>query len=247
MKIAVLGDGPAGMFAAHAAISLGHDVRIFSGKKTYIIKSHRSLLQLPIPQAYGRGFTVDYQMIGRPEEFRAKGGRREDAVVSTESRWSLEQAFDVVNRLYGHLVLPWDESVDWIPETFDKIVSSVSAKSLCRDPSHEFEGDLVFFNYSAPSRLGDRDNIVLASGSSVQPWTVACRVEGAEYTEYPLSVLQDSPMATVFGDRAVHQDVVPKSTTCDCYPHIIRIGPLGRWDGGVSYDNGYYRTKKELS
>lgn len=265
MKVAILGCGPSGMFAAHAAVEEGHDVRIFSKPRKSFMRGAQYLHE-PIPGLSEDPFSIDYRIKGSVDGYREKvygpGSEVEvspETLIGVHSAWDIREAYDAAWDRYSGLILPWDAQKDWIPQTFDLVFSTIPATLLCSsmDKSEltteeeleaakcKFSSETILSTSKAPHPLGEEDNVVLCSGGD-DFWYRAARIHGWETTEYPMSIIKRFPREVLFGDDLVHEVVKPISTTCICRPEIIRSGRYGKWTKGVLSHESYFDMKEVL-
>lgn len=259
MRVAILGAGPAGLFAAHAAVQHGHDVHIWSkgdadGTGATPRKSHMrgaQYLHRPIPGLSGEPFMLDYRLEGDIAGYKAKVyGDMSDVHVSPESlvgeaeAWDIREAYDKAWELYGSSVMPLDLAVPEAGEVleamiaeYDLVISTVPAKLLCYDFTHEFLSTKIWStDYVKPIGAFERprvDNLVVCSGLVDDWWYRQSRIQGWENTEFPEN---RKPNGKVWGV------IKPVRTTCDCYPEITRMGRYGEWKKGVLSHESYYDT-----
>lgn len=178
-RAAVLGCGPAGLFAAHGLKQAGWSVQIFSNKR----KSHMygaQYLHAPIP-----GLTPDdeepqeinYQLQGTPDGYRDKVYGMQPVQVSPQTlnqrhmSWDIRAAYDRAWELYGPLVHDVEIDYQWMgigkfsdgppdPTTemlslpgLDLIVSTIPMTDLCyQDDEHLFHSTQIWAIGDAPDR-----------------------------------------------------------------------------------------------
>lgn len=176
---AVLGCGPAGLFAAHGLIEAGWNVRIYSKKR----KSHMygaQYLHAPI-----RGLTPDgeepqeirYTLTGAIDGYRDKVYGSTPVQVSPQTlnqlhqSWDIRAAYDRAWDLYEPLINdveigPQFLGIGWFSDgppdpvhemlalpTFDLIVSTIPLPELCyRDDEHLFHSTQIWAIGDAPDR-----------------------------------------------------------------------------------------------
>lgn len=242
------------MFAAHAAVQMGHDVTIFSKSR----KSHMrgaQYLHRPIPGLSGEPFQIDYRFEGEIEGYRKKVyGDMSDVVVSPQTltgvadAWDIREAYDEAWDLYSGLVHEYDADLDrnhgWVVlkaiiVDYDVVISTIPARLVCGDDSHAFTSTKIWSTDFVKSIgvFGEEpkvDNIVVCSGFEDDWWYRQSRIHGWENTEYPFSRMP--PAKQVW---AVEK---PVDTTCDCFPQILRQGRYGLWRKGVLSHESYYNT-----
>lgn len=261
MKVAVLGCGPSGLVAAHAALSAGADVTVYSRKR----RSHifgAQYLHAPIPGiSHDFPITIEYKLRGEVSEYRRKvyGMHGLETEVSPETMKPFHEAWDL-RRAYGILYLSWEsEIVDTILRPgvirsiiidHDLTISTIPANVLCGDMSHYFHSTEVWAVGDAPE-LGARvpavytvpEGQVVCTGLREDNWYRSSNIFGHCTTEWPSreAALRDGIVAR---GGFVEGALVPKpiGTTCDCwteYPGFMRAGRYGMWKKGVLVHNVY--------
>jgi hypothetical protein len=256
MKIAILGCGPSGMFAAHAAAEEGHTVRIFSiPNKTSVFGG--KYLRSPIPGLAEDKFKIDYRTMGSLEKIEDRVG---EVVVGVYDGWNLRSAYWDAWDKYRNLILPWDAQRDWIPQTFDMVFSTIPAPLLClsNDKSgitveEELEGTRCKFSSETilsvsgtPRVLGSDKNVILCTGGD-EFWFRASRINGQEITEYKSDILDRFPRIAIFGyGQSVRKTIVPSESTCTCRPEIVRSGTYGLWSSEALSHESYDDMKEAI-
>jgi hypothetical protein len=256
--VAILGCGPAGLFAAHAAVLGGANVTVFSkARKSYMRGAQ--YLHRPIPGLSRNPFQVEYKLRGSVEGYRKKVyGDMDDILVSPQSlvgvadAWDIREAYDAAWSLYGDRVTSVDFSTMGAKEPFmqslvsnwDLVISTIPAPVLCSFPSlHSFTGQKVWvtenlkslgdFHYGSDNLLSD--DLVVCSGDPDDWWYRQSRIQGWENTEFPHDQKPNFP-------GLVHEVTKPLTTDCTCHPGIIRAGRYGMWQKGVLSHEAYDKT-----
>lgn len=258
LRVAILGCGPSGLFAAHAAYGLNCQVDILSKPRKSFMRGAQYLHQ-PIPGLSRDPFQIDYRLEGSAEGYRAKVYGEDSTVdvspeslVGTHDAWDIREAYDASWDLYKNDITPWniDHGVLGFPMSdYDLVLSTVPAKLLCTNqwthegnPSRcEFESEKIWStNYV--KRFGTfadaaTDNVVVCSGEPDDWWYRASRIHGWENTEFP-------------ADRRPPGDVweveKPISTSCYCHPGILRLGRYGQWTKGVLAHDSFYNAEEAI-
>jgi hypothetical protein len=194
LKINILGCGPAGIFAAHAAVEAGHDVTILSIPR----KSHMrgaQYLHRPIPGLSpdeDAPFQIEYALRGTIDGYREKVyGDRDvdvsvDSLVGKHDAWDIRKAYDAGFDRYQHLIRDFTFSTDpdvpqmELPEA-DLTFSTIPAKLLCQDDACAWESEWIwstdsvrgahrsmYFNEDFDGTF--QDNKVLCSGDPDDFW-----------------------------------------------------------------------------
>jgi hypothetical protein len=122
---------------------------------------------------------------------------------------------------------------------FDLVVSTANAQALCMrrgDAQHQFEFKAVQVTPVAEYPNQPANTIIFNAGGQ-HGWVRSSRIFGAEVTEWPLS-------ATPPRQSRIIQK--PISSTCNCYPHVLRTGRFGAFRNEVWVDTAYWDTYTAL-
>lgn len=238
MKILILGCGPAGLIAAHAAIKRGHTVSIASKPRKSRMNGAQ-YLHAPIPDANkAPEFTINYQLAGPVEGYRDKVyGPDSDIEVSPQSlvgqhpAWDIREAYDWLWDEYKQLITIWDATPDRLlsrmrTERPHQVISTVPAPLLCAR-RHNFEYATVFASEFAHGQL--RDNTVLCQGDPLISWYRASMIQGHQNTEWP-GLYKPAPDMAM---SRIWEVTKPIKTDCKCFPAVTRLGRYGQWKKGV--------------
>lgn len=245
MKVAVLGCGPTGLIAAHAAAINGEEVHIFSkARKSEMFGAQ--YLHMPIPGATPTDAKhIDYILYGDPDAYRRKVyGDDYNGTVSPEEytgeseAWDIRATYDELWRMYAqyiHDVIIDPLALDEIMPDFDLVISSVPAPVLCR-----FHG-MHAFHYKEIWALGDApergqsvpydcpDNTVICNGNDSPSWYRMSKLFGYKTVEW-------SNVKPPFPVAAARK---PLYNNCDCFPEVMRVGRFGKWTKGVLTHHAY--------
>ena len=257
MRIAVLGCGPAGMFAAHAAAEEGHTVDILSKARKSFMRWAQYLHE-PIPGLSGDPFKISYELVGEVDIYRNKVYGDGEVQVSVETlvgvadAWDIREAYDAAWSLYEDRIFDWDAASHGIPSDVDYelVFSTIPAKALCQghDPALpkflrcEFSSQMVLSTALAASSISNRDNVVVCSGDVKDLWYRTSRIHGWETSEYGDFVGKDAIPTGV----KVWEVEKPISTDCRCHPWVVRSGRYGKWTKGVLAHESYNDMKEAL-
>jgi len=250
MKVLVLGAGPAGLMAVHAAAISGHDVRVVSkNRKSYMRGAQ--YLHLPIPMVSGAPFTIDYRLEGTVDGYRDKVYGDPRVIVSPESlvgqhnAWDIREAYDNLWALYSSFIYDKDlgpENIKAVLEEHgpDVVINTVPRPVLCVDPAHLFGAEKVWVTETFRGEH-DAENTVICSGERDIPWYRTSRIHGWENTEYP------SHTKPPLSAAKLHEVVKPLKTNCDCDFGMgpggwINAGRYGTWTKGVLAHSAFYDT-----
>jgi hypothetical protein len=239
MRIAVVGSGPAGLLAAHCALQLGaSEVKIFSNGGKSILYGAQ-YLHAPIP-----GITthipvalVDYQLKGSVEGYRAKVyGDSWDGRVSPDeygneephAAWDIRAAYSKLWVMYGNLVRSERCNSNWIFQNrrHDIVFWTAPATHLCQDLTHEFKSQMILARGDGTSSYDVEryapHNTIMCSGRPEDRWYRISNILGHKTVEWSIR-------ERIAGSVQVRK---PLSTTCNCWPQIVRLGRYGAWRKG---------------
>lgn len=249
MKVAVLGCGPAGLMAAHAAASLGVPTVVMSRKRKSPLYGAQ-YLHAPIPNVTDRDarVTVDYRLVGSVDDYRRKVyGRWWDGTVSPEDleeeheAWDIRSTYDRLWDMYQDAIVDVDvdgPSVKKVQEHFDLVVNTIPLNSLCMNPSHVFKSQEIMAAGDAPD-LGIQlnrmytcpPNMVVCNGEDSPLWYRMSNIFGHMTVEWPGG--SNPPVSTAAVVRK------PISNNCDCLPGVLLAGRYGSWTKGVLSHDSY--------
>lgn len=260
VNILILGCGPAGLMAAHAAAMWGHDIKIVSRKRKSEMYGaqylHREIPDLDC----GRPALIDYVLQGTADGYRRKVyGPNYTGSVSVEdleerhTGFNIRKAYDDLWDMYGQYVV--DERIDGkdlvaggkLAELgANLVISSIPLPLLCmKQEEHGFQSQEIWAIGDAPER-GTFDpvkaaptNSVVCNGEPDVGWYRSANVFGRSTTEW--ATRRKPPY------EAVAQVVKPLKTNCDCHPDMMRIGRYGKWQKGVLAHTAFYDVEEKLS
>lgn len=254
-RAAVLGCGPAGLFAAHGLVEMGWDVTILSNKRRSEMFGAQYLHE-PVHGLAEVGTVLKYELLGTPEGYRRKvyGDAPVDS-VSPELYKGYQQVWDI-RAAYYDAWSQYHERIIHLPEingtdlrslletnAYRLILSSIPAPALCK-LGHQFQSARVWAIGDAPERgifspVDLRADKVICNGEKSPGWYRASHVFGYNTTEWPGgSKPPISDVASV---------VKPTSTNCDCWVDsgvFHRIGRYGTWTKGVLSHEAYLKAKE---
>jgi len=274
-RIAVLGSGPAGMFAAYAALRAGYEVDLVTQRQTPSTMFGAQYLHAPIPGLTGESFVINYQLQGTIEDYALKvygdPARADETspakLLGEHHAWDIRAAY----REAWEYAAP---AVNWIirrvepgtlpslvgRKTHRLLVSTIPARILCISPeTHTFSsaeiyavGDAPDLHQYCPVNVGH--NVVVCNGEKSPGWYRASNVQGWKTAEWP-----SHSRPPVNGLARV---LKPTATNCDCWGFrqegipsamttigvkMLRAGRYGTWTKGVLSHEAYYWTSHELS
>lgn len=258
---AVLGCGPAGLFAAHAFIEAGWDVDIYSNKRRSEMFGAQYLHE-PIPGLHAVETTIRYVYRGDAESYARKvyGDVKVDSVSfqqfpERQTVWDIRGAYyDAWNRYADRIIhTPGMSAMDVedlleTNNTYRWVVSSLPVPDLCQGV-HRFANQKIWALGDAPERgifcpiQPDADS-VWYDGTKNVGWYRASNAFGYNTCEWPYG----GPKPPITDIATV---VKPVKTDCDClsgkYKRFIRVGRYGTWTKGVLSHEAYTTVKGLLS
>lgn len=241
MDVIVVGCGPAGLAAAHAAVGLGANVVVLAPKRK-TPQDGPLLMQRPIPGINtGHPDGTIHQIVigGTITDYRYKLygdiniGINGDILKRKYHAWRHRETYDALWDLYEGLIEDRELSkteLMSLPHMADLVVSTANARAMCfGDHNFTWKDVAVTPETSFPNQ---RDNTLIFNAFPDQPWVRSSRVFGQPVTEWPL---QSAP----HNARIIHK---PIATDCNCYPTILRTGRFGAWRNEVWIDTAYWDT-----
>lgn len=249
-KVAILGCGPAGLLAAHAAKLMGHSITIFSKKQHSEMRGaqymHRNIPELNL----NNPVKLAYVLHGDIDAYRAKvygDNVHDDVVVSPElfqgfhQAWDIRQAYRALWTMYNHQILDTkidNEFVQKILNVYDVVISSIPAPTLCYQ-NHVFNSVKVWIDETwcggevglNKQRYGS-NHVVLCNGIPYDPrhprqtgWYRTSLIYNRANTEWA----SKSDTIPIDAKRVLK----PTSTNCNCWSSIVKTGRYGIWQKGV--------------
>lgn len=250
MKIGVIGCGPAGLLAAHAATRNGHEVTIFSKSPTKSPLYGSQYLHEEIPGVYcGPSHTVKYELVdGDITDYRQKVyGDRWDGDVSPgtldgeHKAWDIRLAYDNLWTLYKKHIFTLDLSkrgagnlraINQVGERLgiDKIISSIP-RTAWDESDGNFRSSEVWAIGDAPDKgqfcpiRTASDFTVVCDASKDTGWYRLSSVFGHTTVEWPGN--RKPPIPGV-------AKVLKPLDHCSTAAHdMIHVGRYGEWKKGV--------------
>lgn len=265
MKMLILGSGPAGLLAAHAASyasEYGVQIAIVSeGKKSELFGCQ--YLHGPIPGLDLRTTTVEYKLAGDAAGYAQKvyGSRLMAGTVSPSSltgshpAWDIRQAYDQLWNRWEPYITPMTLTpMDIMPllefHLPDMVVSSIPLPVLCQNEDHAFRAEECWALGDAPERgqhvpVPCPPDTVVCNGTSDTGWYRVSHIFGYKTAEWP-GLRPKPPLSGVTRFRK------PLATTCDCWQpegrattqrdYIHRVGRYGTWTKGVLSHEAFHQT-----
>lgn len=253
-RAAVLGCGPAGLFAAHALRENGWDVLVFSKARPSHLYGAQ-YLHAPIPgltPEASEPVRVKYRLAGTVDQYREKVYGVTPVKVSVETLtqehpgWDIRATYDAAWSQYHETIYNAMIDPNWLQlngREFDIVLNSIPLPSLCYQPDeHEFHSTQVWAIGDAPDRgqyapYRPDPNTVECNGTGDTGWYRAANVFGYTTVEWPGNRKPPLPAATLV--------TKPLYSTCTCYRRrengfkFMPIGRYGQWSKGVLSHHAY--------
>lgn len=263
-KVMILGCGPAGMFAAHAAYRAGYDPIVLTDRKRPSRLFGAQYLHSAIPGlTFDAHFSIRYKLLGTTEGYRNKVyGPDFRGYVSPESHfdggkcWSIREAYDRAWTSYRSAVhevgrIHAGNVRDFIGAHRPELTfSTVPLVSFCNDARHRFRevgiyalGDAPELNHFVDDSFTVANFSVLCSGRRTDMWYRVSHIYGYRTVEWPLAArFMDGvdPRAEPVAKPISHD------CTCALEQGIITLGRYGTWTKGVLSDSAYWTARRIL-
>lgn len=242
--VIILGCGPSGLLAAHAAYLRGVEPIILSRRIKSVIGGAQ-FLHDPIPgiTALEPEGHISFLKIGHPEGYAKKVYGRPDAETSWQSFpggpracWSMDRMYENLWGLYANSIIEYMVTPDQVGDLlgqYKTIISTIPAGSLCSHSEHQFKGQSVWIGNSA--WRGCPENSIVYNGHPGDHWYRTSRIFGHEATE----------STTPFPHAQT--GVKPLSTDCDCLPEVHRVGRFGTWKKGVLVHHAFHQAQEVIT
>jgi hypothetical protein len=267
----VLGAGPTGLLAAHAAQSKGYNVTVFSKPDPRTNEAAKSelfgcqYLHAYIPELGmmdESGHHVRYLLDGPVDGYRRKvygeswqGSVSPDEYGPEDSHmaWDLREAYDRLWERWHRSIVPMSIGPAQVEnmlavEPLIVVLNTIPAPSVCRDKqAHKFLVQNVY-------AMGTKDVTMAQARLPYYAPNMTVQCNGWRDTGWyrAATVFGYSTLEWPEGKRPPIEGVVPVSkplsTDCTCWPsnRMHRLGRYGRWTKGVLVHTAYFDTLKVL-
>lgn len=270
-RVLILGCGPAGLFAAHAAKQLGYGVDIFSKKRRSEMFGAQYLhTNIPGLTDDQKPFKVEYRLNGSLDDYLHKvygdhipdpGKITVESLVGTYPAWDIRRAYLRAWDLYGRAVIPVDaitsSSFAGLVQgaNYSHVISTIPQTDLCRCKEHTFISRHIWALGDAPERgqfvqghflAHADDGVIQYDGTPERDWYRVSNIAGYCAVEWPHREFGLQPAE---GAALV---VKPISSNCDCWDlnilptRFIRIGRYGAWHRTGHTHQAYWRVLAAL-
>lgn len=242
----VLGGGPAGLLAAHAATQCDFDVTILAKTPRPSPMYGAQYLHADIPGIdCGEPVKVKYSLDGSAEQYAKKVGYDSDTrpsvevLTSSHLAWDIRMAYANLRRYYPVSVfrICKAEHVAKAMDDFDEVISTIPAPNICLTPSlHRFRSVSVWT--SSNSMVNCARNTVLCSGQPNVPWYRVANIFDHSTIEWPYNPLPPAERAMLVEKPVDH--------ACTCWRTVLRVGRYGAWSKGKLASHAYFDTLNYL-
>lgn len=258
LKVLVLGSGPAGLVASHAAATAGASVEIVSlGRRSPLHGAQ--YLHEPIPGVPGiQHRTITTTLYGTVDGYRRKVyGDAWKGTVSPEQftgkaeAWDIRATYDWLWDTYSGAITPCPLDGEMLPRfiplaEFDVVFSTIPADRLCINPSHTFGVQNVWAAGDAPEwrlvcPVRPQPETISLNGYETEGWYRGSNVFDHCTAEWPWRKGRKPPIEGIASVKK------PLSTNCDCWPNIIRLGRYGKWAKGELVHTVYSEAAAALT
>jgi threonine dehydrogenase-like Zn-dependent dehydrogenase len=242
-EVAIIGCGPAGLLAAHAAVLADYSPVIYS-KEANPSPIHPAVyLHQAIPDVSGEADVMTIAKWGSARGYAERVYGDPDRPVSFaflatggHDAWPLAPIYKHLWRLYSGAVreaeIGPEEAValDW---SYRTVINTAPASALCH-AGHEFPSRPIWIEDGAPAYV--RQNTMLYNGfSGFSPdWYRASDCFGVRSTEYAHRRANAREGVKVAG----------AGTDCDCHSTIIRVGRWAEWTPGVLLHHAFSKASR---
>lgn len=248
MRVVVIGAGPAGLAAAHAAVGLGAEVKVIAPKRKTPQRGPL-LLQRPLPGVthdHPDGYIKQIVIGGGILDYRYK--LYGDVNVNINGNvlqegyhaWNLSEVYDDLWGRYSELIenrsISSRELSTLLPAPNDLVVSTAPLDRMCGMPRHhEFRTKAVAITDGA-SYPDQPDNTIIFNAGEDEHWVRSSRIFGNEMTEWPVRYAPEN-------SNLIKK---PISSTCNCFPHVLLTGRFGKFRNETWVDTAYYDTRDAI-
>lgn len=246
-RVAILGCGPAGLLAAHAA-SIAHvDATIFAVKQRSIISGAQFIHEPIAMLEVGNPSSVRYTKLGTKEGYATKVYADPVAPCSWDllpegdhPAWPMTSVYELLWDLYAadvHDKRIYPHDLRPLEEQYDLVICTIPRMTLCMR-KHSFASVRVFFRDKAV--LGAQGNFIEYNGLPEIPHYRSSRLFGHDSLEFgEVGSWAQQPTDMRVG-------VKPLSTSCNCHPNTLFVGRFGKWQKGVLVHHAFQEVVDAL-
>ena len=240
-RVAVLGCGPAGLFAAYALELKGVTAMLFS-RATKSKIAGAQYLHIPIFGLTGEepDFTVKYEKWGSAQGYANKvyqNGRHPSSWnlwdEGEKPAWNLRRVYDTLWGMYSekvnHVENIGTPTIDRLLPRFDLIINTLPKMHICKNPNHEFETVVVEIERVESELVPE--NTIIYNGIPLTEWHRASNIAGMATREYRRG----------YGKGPAFTK--PQANNCDCWRgDVMPAGRNGKWKRDVLSHDAFTET-----
>lgn len=256
MKVAVLGCGPAGLLAAHAATELECEVDIYSQKQMSQIGGAQYLHEaIPGITDEAPATKLSYVKIGDSRGYAEKVYGSPFAPTSWTAfpegeypAWSTQQAYRALWSLYSSRIRECFVTPDQPPRLaaeYDFVLSTIPVLSTCKvRHEHKFTSQAVVL-YPQAMAYGV-DDLIIYNGRESDTWYRSSKIFGYGWTEWSVASCPE----VVRHQASAVSGIKPIDTDCSCHfglGNFHRLGRFGQWRKAVLISDAYKGARAVLS
>jgi len=244
-KVCIIGCGPSGLLAAHAAEQGGHKFTIVSkelrksvmGGAMYLHEAIPGLTeQVPDGQLYieKRGMATGYAKKVYGDENHSVSWNL--FATGMHRIWYMDRAYNKLWRRYkDHVKIHnvSEHTMDEIIRHFDLVIATMPKPAVCYG-GHVFESVPVWIRQRRLT--GIHSNTMTYSGLEEDPWYRKSTINNVVNIEYA----QRPPSDDYYGG------IKPTRNNCTCWRRVMWAGRWGRWEKGVLVHHVYQQVKHAL-
>jgi hypothetical protein len=253
-RVVVLGCGPAGLLAAHAASLSGADVQIFSRRQKSVISGAQYLHRSVPGLLFKPDGMVTFTKTGERDCYAKKVYGTSNIPVSwdifeaytSRPAWSMQKSYDLLWKMYEDAIRDYEivqpNDVHDIVQNVnaDLYITSIPLPAICED-GHFFESvDMWIAQGFWPEMVVIPENTVIYNGHRGVAWHRASSLFGHQSMEFGRQ-----PVVIPDGVNVIH-GVKPTAHNCDCHPNWMRVGRFGQWKRGVLVHHAYEEVERAL-
>lgn len=262
MRVAILGCGPAGLLATHAAIRLGHYVRIYSRPwKSEMFGAMYLHRAIPSITPNDPELTIQVIKTGVREGYAENVYGDAEHPVSWDlfesgptPGWDLKRAYERLWNLYHHLVVDAEvnsrNALDFALRS-DIAFTTVPLTHLCF-ADHRFEHQKIWVIHGPGDKLikGVNDEDLMYYNGYTPDGKYGPRgfdwYRFSQINKYQSWEYSHKPAWPAWGSQKLSEGIKPISTDCDCNASLIRLGRFGKWEKGVLTHHAYEEAESAL-
>lgn len=248
-RVVVLGCGPAGLLAAHAASMAGADVTILSIKKPSPINGAQYLHREIPGLTHGPDGWITYTKTGDRDGYARKVYGTADIEVSwdhwdvtSQPAWSMQRIYTELWGMYEQGIVDCKINPDDLHSLegrgHDLLITSLPLHSIC-EGGHIFQSVDMYIKDGFPSDVDIPMNTIVYNGHESMPWHRASNLFGFKSMEYGKMPNGNTGHWTFHGLK-------PTAHDCDCHPHWMRVGRFGQWKRGVLVHHAFEEVERAL-